>query len=87
MAPAHLWLSLCRCWGVPNSLRRVGWEAAARTGAGVALRQSWLWHDPLPAQLGGMPSRLVPFPRAGLLGPAASPAHRLEALAPDAAAL
>jgi hypothetical protein len=89
MAPSHIWLSLCRCWGVPDSLRRVGWEGLRRVQgrAGVALRQSCLWHDPLPAQLGGLPIRLVPFPSTGLLGQAASPANRIEALAPDAADL
>jgi hypothetical protein len=89
MAPSHIWLSLCRCWGVPDSLRRVVWEGLRRVQgrAGVALRQSCLWHDSIPDQLGGLPIRLVPFPIAGLLVQAASPAHFIEALEPDASDL
>jgi hypothetical protein len=89
MASPPIWLAICRWLGVPDPRSRVVWDGLRRVqgSAGVALRQSWLWHDPLSAQLGGMPSRLVPFPSPGLLGPAASPAHRIEALAPGASDL
>jgi hypothetical protein len=83
------WLALCRFLDVPDPLSRVVWDGLRRAqgSAGVALRQSWLWHDSIPAQLRGMPIRRVPFPMAGLLGQAASPANCIEALEPDASDL
>jgi hypothetical protein len=85
MAIPQIWLAICCCLGVPDPLSRVVWDGLRRAqgSAGVALRQSGLWHDPLPAQLGGMPSRLVPFPSTGLLGQAVAPAKRIEALEPE----
>jgi hypothetical protein len=85
MAIPQLCLAICRWLGVPDPRSRVVWDGLRRAqgSAGVALRQSWLWHDPLPAQLGGLPIRLVPFPSTGLLGQAAAPAKRIEALEPE----
>ena len=82
MASPQIWLAIGRWLGVPDPLSRAVWDGLRRAqgSAGVALRQSGLWHDPLPAQLGGMPSRLVPFPSTGLLVQAAAPANLIEAL-------
>jgi len=82
MDAQHPWMALARFLGAPDRLARLVSSSLYRAqwSEAVALRQAFQLHDPVHAEVNGVPVTVLPFAIQGLTASAATRAKVIAAL-------